>query len=182
MNSRDITDSFFWKDLGYIRSVLMHPVHLLCCTVLSSGKAAIRDFKPDVTIIDEAGQASETETIVAMNKGSKRVILIGDQSQLLPVCMSQNPELQKTLLGRIWTKSPELTSFLNVQYRMHPDIANFTNKVFYDNKIINGVTAENRSSNILLFKQHPLLIVHHKERESQYMKSYYSHHEIHLIA
>lgn len=104
---------------------------MICSTVSCSGKYALSSFVPDLTIIDEAGQASEADTIIAMNKGS-RVVLVGDQCQLLPVCTSQNPDLMKSMLAKVHFKSPELSSMLKIQYRMHPVLAEFTNKEFYN--------------------------------------------------
>lgn len=154
---------------------------MICCTVSNSGKSTLDQFNPDVTIIDEAGQAGEYDTVVAINKGSSRVVLFGDQCQLLPICISQNTELMKSMLAKVWNRSPELTHTLGIQYRMHPQIANFTNKYFYNNKIKNGVSAESRKSDVKLFSQSPIMIIGHNQMESRYENSYFSEHEAFLI-
>ena len=50
-------------------------------------------------IIDEAGQTSEADTIIALNKGAQKVILVGDHFQLSPTCISQNPALMQSLMA-----------------------------------------------------------------------------------
>ncbi len=46
----------------------------------------------------------------------------------------------------LMSKNPQYFTLLNTQYRMHPWISHFPNQQFYEGKLENGVTEENRKS------------------------------------
>ena len=136
------------------------------------------DFKFDTVIIDEAGKANITETLVPMELGRK-VILVGDQKQLPPYLDSEllDKEDNKSFPNSKFGKKYEIedirhateTSFfefltkrirekefpeenlemLNFQHRMHPTIGEFVSKSFYGGDLQMGHSTAN---NILPLK------------------------------
>lgn len=102
-----------------------------------SGNRYINDRRFDVCIIDEAAQALQPACWVAMLKADK-VILAGDPFQLPPTVKS--PEAMKGGLGRTLLdiaieKSADM-ALLNVQYRMHSAIMDFSNRWFYNSRLV----------------------------------------------
>ena len=71
--------------------------------------------------------------------GATQVILVGDHKQLGP-CVSTLAEeegLARSLFERLLQQG--VTShMLNVQYRMHPDIAKWPSHQYYQGKLMNG--------------------------------------------
>ncbi|KAL4232544.1 hypothetical protein ACF0H5_007236 [Mactra antiquata] len=100
-----------------------------------------------VAIIDEATQAIELETLIPLQYGVSKLILVGDPKQLPPTVVSQVATENKfdvSLFERLdsyfkysTSNVPNPVITLNVQYRMHPDIAAFPNLYIYDGKIEN---------------------------------------------
>lgn len=119
----------------------------------------------DLVIIDEAGHATFAETIIPMCF-AKKVILIGDNKQLPPIlgedlpCHQHMPDscfsgvndlkcdcwfeysLFSYLMEEKNLQIPRL--MLDTQFRMHPDIGTFISNAFYDGKLINGTSAQDR--------------------------------------
>lgn len=128
--------------------------------------------KFDTVIIDEAGKANITETLVPMELGRK-VILVGDQKQLPPYLDSElldkedsksfpNSKFGKKfqieeirhatetsffefLINRIKEKEfpEENLEMLNFQHRMHPTIGEFVSKSFYGGHLQMGNSTAN---------------------------------------
>ena len=71
---------------------------------------------------------------------------MGDHCQLGPVVMCNQAAksgLRQSLFGRL-VKLGIRPFRLEVQYRMHPAIAEFPSNYFYEGSLINGVRAEDR--------------------------------------
>ncbi len=88
-------------------------------------------------IMDEASQMTEPTALSALIKGDK-FILVGDHKQLPPVV--QSPRAQKgglsvSLFERLALRHPSSIHLLTDQYRMNEKLMDFSNKVFYDNKL-----------------------------------------------
>ncbi|VDP83096.1 unnamed protein product [Echinostoma caproni] len=111
-------------------------------------------------LIDECGQALEPECLIPINRNPSRLVLVGDQCQLGPVVLSQQAldagfdlslfeRLQ--LLGvplvrlEVSITIPILIINAIVLMSMHPELAKFSSRVFYDNRIQNGVSPSERS-------------------------------------
>ncbi|KAJ8713537.1 hypothetical protein PYW07_013907 [Mythimna separata] len=95
-------------------------------------------------IIDEAGQVIEPETLIPLTLDVTRLTLIGDPQQLPGFICSQRAKkhgLNESLFSRLsscsetWAGSSPVV-LLNQQYRMHPDIADYPSRAFYDGKIL----------------------------------------------
>ena len=94
----------------------------------------------DLCIVDEAAQATETEVLCALRLAPKRVVLVGDPQQLPATVFIDSPNLvllERSMFQRL-AEGGVLINFLNMQYRMHPTIAEFPSSYFYDNKLVNG--------------------------------------------
>lgn len=121
----------------------------------------------DTVILDEAGKANISETLTAVSR-AKKIILVGDHKQLPPYFDKERVEYFKTFskdyeerpkdheikqaLGASFFEylqqdgmlPPENKVLLSVQHRMHPDIGNFISQSFYDSELLNGErTVEN---------------------------------------
>lgn len=91
-------------------------------------------------IIDEAGQCCETETWLPLLLGINKLVLVGDHKQLPATVLSQTAQgknLHQSLFERlhhrmaIELQKTDKIHFLGEQYRMHPEIANWPSRHFY---------------------------------------------------
>ncbi|CAG7685552.1 unnamed protein product [Allacma fusca] len=104
--------------------------------------------KPKITacIIDEATQATEPESLSPLMLDVSKLFLVGDPMQLPATIISQEAAekyLGNSLFNRHYNfykkrfpNGPSPVMHLEVQYRMHPSIIDWPNKVFYDGKLI----------------------------------------------
>ncbi len=91
-------------------------------------------------VIDEASQSTEAETWVALQTKPKNLLLVGDPMQLPATVLSKTAAdagFQRSLMKRLMDCGYEY-SFLRTQYRMHPDICEFPNRAFYDERLENA--------------------------------------------
>lgn len=107
-------------------------------TLSSSASKLLNTTDFDVVLIDEASQALEVESWIGIRK-AKKLILAGDHLQLPPT-INQTGEGEKTLSMTLFERllkiyGDEWTTLLNVQYRMHRDIMDFSSKSFYNGLI-----------------------------------------------
>jgi len=94
--------------------------------------------------VDEATQALEPASWIVINR-AQRVVLCGDHKQLPPVVKSQEAirgKLEVSLFEKILFRLEKESSLklfpyklLNVQYRMHEEIMDFSNEFFYHNQL-----------------------------------------------
>ncbi|TPX45386.1 ribose-phosphate diphosphokinase [Synchytrium endobioticum] len=111
-------------------------------TLSGAASRVLQKEKFDTVVIDEASQALEPESWIAILK-AKRVILAGDHEQLPPTIKStpSNPSkpspLSKTLFDRMLEKyGDSVKRMLTIQYRMNQTIMKFSSSEFYENKLI----------------------------------------------
>lgn len=93
----------------------------------------------DYLFIDEAGQVSLADAI-AMSACAKNVVLLGDPSQLAQVSLGTHPmhaddSVLQHLLGEHHTVPSDRGLFLDVSYRMHPEICTFVSNAIYDGRL-----------------------------------------------
>ncbi|CAH1398076.1 unnamed protein product [Nezara viridula] len=95
-----------------------------------------------VCIIDEATQATEADSLLPLVYDVKNFILVGDPQQLPPFVASQTAKkfgLCQSLFARlykVWTGVPSSPVYmLTAQHRMHPEIAKFPSKAFYNGQL-----------------------------------------------
>ncbi len=114
-----------------------------------------RKFK--TAFIDEAAQALEPACWIPILK-SQRVIFAGDHCQLPPTIKSTDAAkkgLSKTLFEKGIQKHPERSTMLQVQYRMHQHIMEFSSHYFYHDELI----AHESVKHELLLHQQPVEFV-----------------------
>lgn len=121
----------------------------------------------DLVVLDEASQATEPLSWVALTR-AERAVFAGDTRQLPPTLYSKEAAadgLAVTLLERMETSLPaDLQTLLRVQYRMHETIMGFSSQQFYEGRLIAddtvkahlasglpGVTADDLTSLPLVF-------------------------------
>ena len=92
----------------------------------------------DVVIVDESSMATIPLTLVGVLSG-KRFILVGDHKQLPPIVTSRASKILKeeyeSLFRLLIERYPTKSVMLDVQYRSHPDIMEFSSIQFYNGKI-----------------------------------------------
>jgi DNA replication ATP-dependent helicase Dna2 len=94
-----------------------------------------------MAIIDEAGQLTEPLTLGLILR-ARRFVLIGDDRQLPPVVRTRG--LAHSMFERL-KKDADAVTLLETQYRMHPEIMDVANRLFYQGRLKAGVTADERT-------------------------------------
>ena len=109
----------------------------------------------DMVIIDEAAQALEASCWISLMRG-KRAVLAGDHKQLPPTIKSTMGEVKgglgKTLFERLMVSyekdkngsSGGCSKMLEVQYRMHKDIADWASTAMYHGKLLSHESVRSR--------------------------------------
>ena len=126
---------------------LLDEADVICttCSMAGAGMLARKQFK--ILVIDEAAACTETELISPLNKGVKKLVMIGDFQQLPPVIKSQTAAengLERSMMERLVSLGNHYV-LLKTQYRMHPLLSRFPNKQFYGGLINDGVTEQDRA-------------------------------------
>ena len=109
----------------------------IICTLVGAAHPLLENRNFRTCIIDEAAQALEPACWIPISKAS-RIVLAGDPFQLPPTV--KNPDAAKkglstTLIERCLELLPDHVHLLQVQYRMHQAIMNFSNQYFYDSAL-----------------------------------------------
>lgn len=94
----------------------------------------------DYLFIDEAGQMSLADAI-AVASSAKNVILLGDPLQLAQVSQGSHPlraadSVLDHVLGSGHTIAPDRGIFLNLTYRLQPEICDFISESMYDGRLL----------------------------------------------
>lgn len=162
---------FDWKKSLEERQQSLYPLLLNSVNVVGATCIGVntnvefKDIEFDTVIIDEAGQITLFDVLVPISR-AKKVILIGDHKQLPPVSEKKLAEgieeedgfnnlipiykdfeelMGKSLFESLYYNAPEEHKvMLDTQYRMHPVIADFISKEFYDNKYKSGLKETQR--------------------------------------
>ncbi|MDE2292828.1 MAG: AAA family ATPase [Elusimicrobia bacterium] len=130
-----------WKEARRLEDAIGRRIALSAQVVLAThGGLSSRQLKGDfdLALLDEASQAPEPLSWVALTRAS-RAVLAGDARQLPPTLFSREAAekgLAVTLLERLEKTLPEgLQTLLRVQYRMHEAIMGFSSREFYGGKL-----------------------------------------------
>jgi regulator of nonsense transcripts 1 len=147
------------------------------CTGAALGLLKNEHF--DVVIMDEASQLTEPATLVPLVKECSRAILVGDHVQLRAT-VQQNAVLTGydiSLFERHYKLPPRedvARVMLNMQYRMHRSICDFSSSEFYDGKLHTAVAEYARPLSCSLFpwpKKNRMVWVECPESEELYCQS-----------
>jgi predicted RecB family nuclease len=103
-----------------------------------------REF--DYIFIDEAGQVSIADALIASIAG-KNVVLLGDPLQLPQVTKGTHPagtdlSILEHLLGGDRTIPPDRGVFLDTTYRLHPALSRFISENVYESRLHNAPSTE----------------------------------------
>jgi len=108
---------------------------VLCATTTGLDENLLGDRRFDLVVIDEACQTAEPGCWIAINRAD-RVVLAGDHRQLPPTVLSTEAQRQGyglSLFERLAEHDAQtLLRRLDIQYRMHAAIMDFSSLEFYD--------------------------------------------------
>ena len=126
-----------------LRLKVLNEAQVVCCTLSASGHEVISRIEGDfeMVIIDEACQAIELSSLIPLQYGCRRAVLVGDPNQLPPTVISQMAvtfAYEQSLFQRLQKIDPSAVQLLSLQYRMHPDISAFPSSYFYGGRLANG--------------------------------------------
>lgn len=111
---------------------------VFCTTATGASSEDLKQLEFDYVIIDEAAQILLPICFLALRKG-KSFILAGDHLQLSPTIFSKEAAkkgLEQSIFERWIHDYHQNSVLLNLQYRMHQDIAGFSSKYFYNNEVM----------------------------------------------
>ena len=117
----------------HITEDLLDRAQVIACTLVGSTHSLVNDRIFKTVFIDEASQALEAAAWIAIRK-SYRVVMAGDHLQLPPTVKSLKAAkegLENTLFEKAM-KIPPASVMLETQYRMHPQIMQFSSDYFYN--------------------------------------------------
>lgn len=153
---------------------------ILAATVQGSDSLKVHELKADgqsdfdTVIVDEAARANPLDLFIAISKGRRRIILVGDHRQLPHML---EPDLEKELMSVVskdfgeeaFSDAMEKSLFerlfkhllkqegldgnkrtitLNQQYRMHPVIGDFVSNAFYERHLDTKIKSETDAGNL----------------------------------
>ncbi|XP_015608745.1 DNA-binding protein SMUBP-2 [Cephus cinctus] len=136
-------DKEYWNRSNRLMSDILRRHSVVLCTLNSAtpGENVLRHVPKDyfnVIIVDEASQALEASTWIALPNAEK-AILVGDFNQLPPVVMCKTAAdrgLNVSLMERAVKKlSNEAFRSLCLQFRMNKEIMSWSNEQFYKNNL-----------------------------------------------
>ncbi len=122
------------------------------CTTTGAAKydRLIRAFKPDVILVEEAGEILESHILTALVPTVRQLVLIGDHKQLRPkinnyalsVEKGEGFDLNCSLFERLINQGA-LHATLHKQHRMAPDISVFARELTYPD-LLDGAKTSGR--------------------------------------
>ena len=137
------------KRLYMAKSTLVNKIiaqaQIICTTNITAGGRQLKSVKEIPTVImDESTQSSEATTLVPLSlPGIKSFLFVGDEKQLSS--FSNIPQLEMSLFERILlNKTCGDPQMLDTQYRMHPQISEFSIHHVYNDKLLDGVTKKQK--------------------------------------
>ncbi|KAK1478879.1 ATPase [Colletotrichum tamarilloi] len=118
----------------------MQTKRVIGCTTTAAAmyKSLIKAAKPDVVLVEEAGEILEAHVLTALHSDTKQLLLIGDHKQLRPkinnyalsVEKGDGFDLNRSLFERLILQEHDHVT-LRKQHRMHPDISDLVRKMTY---------------------------------------------------
>lgn len=114
---------------------ILDSADILCATTTGLDSQVLGQRRFDLAVIDEACQSTEPGCWIPLLR-CQRVVLAGDHCQLPPTVL--DPEAAEQGLGislferLVVLHGPAVTRRLNMQYRMHEAIMEFSSLEFYD--------------------------------------------------
>ena len=160
--------------LDTIELEILREHDVICTTCCVAGDERLRGIVEhiDTVLIDESTQAEEPECLVALMNSVRQLFLVGDHCQLGPVLNSREARkngLQLPMFSRLLQLGHE-PNRLQIQYRMHPALSEFSSNVFYDGLLLDGVSSGERQFENLqpmwFKKDKPMMFIQSDGKES----------------
>jgi superfamily I DNA and/or RNA helicase len=133
-----------------LEASFLNEAEIVFTTLNSSGRQVFQKLMHgfDTVLVDEAGQATELETLIPLQLGCTRAVLVGDPNQLPATVLSREAaalNLQRSLFERLQAVGvPAL--MLTEQYRMHPDVRSFPSSFFYQGRLTDSACVSARAT------------------------------------
>ena len=127
-------------------ATVLNEAEVICATTIGCGHRLLQSRKFPIVLMDEATQASEPSSLVPIVKGCRQLVLVGDHQQLPPTVISRKAEsggLNRSLFERLISCGLN-SMMLTTQYRMHPVLREFPSARFYENRLEDGCTSDQR--------------------------------------
>lgn len=122
------------------RCTFLQTKRVIGCTTTGAAKykSLIKAAKPDVVLVEEAGELLEAHVLTALHPATQKLILIGDHKQLRPkinnyalsVEKGAGFDLNRSLFERLIVQGYDHAT-LRKQHRMHPTISHFVKEMTY---------------------------------------------------
>lgn len=131
------------------RSSMLGKCRVVGVTTASCGNEAMKGMTFAVVVLDECSQMTEPSSLLAMTRfGCRALVAVGDPKQLPPVLESSRGggdggPLAKAMFVRL-SEAGHKSVLLRAQYRLHPKLAAVPNDCFYDGKLVDGCSEEQR--------------------------------------
>jgi senataxin len=131
-----------------IQKRLVNDSEIIFTTLSSAGSERLEKYKGQFAclIVDEAGQCTEPNLLIALQLNIPKVLLIGDPCQLPATTFS--PDSNITLFNRSMFErmidGGLRPYFLDIQYRMTPQIRYFPSKCFYNARLTDDYSVRTR--------------------------------------
>ncbi|CAD8048209.1 unnamed protein product [Paramecium primaurelia] len=127
------------QDTDKVKKEILNQAKVIFGTLSSSGSNVLAqsELKFDTVIIDEAAQAVEISTLIPLQYGCRRLILIGDPNQLPATIFSSicgKYKYDQSLFERLQKQGANV-HLLKTQYRMHAKISKFISTTFYGSEL-----------------------------------------------
>ena len=117
------------------KAFVLNQAKIIYTTLSCASYPFLEKFRGKETLlIDEAAQAIEISTITTFRGTCEKIILIGDVQQLPATVFSQSSAdlyFERSLFKRLQQQNFPI-HFLEMQYRMHPQISSFISRKFYN--------------------------------------------------
>jgi hypothetical protein len=162
---RKVESEHYYQTARKIQLDYISSADIVFCTLSYTGMQGMKEsgLKFHAVIVDEAAQVFEPSLLIPLNNFViQHVILVGDPKQLPPLLHSEQLQRHRVgvLMERLMSQNDIIYVELNVQYRMHPDIAEIPNRLFYGGRIRNETALESRSCALSRLDEHETLKYH----------------------
>lgn len=130
-----------------IRHSLFDNARVIASTLAGAAHPLLSGQHYHTLFIDEAAQALEAASWIAMQKAD-RVVFAGDHRQLPPTVKSraaQTGGLAESLMETVVQTQPEMVRLLTVQYRMNEALMRFSSEWFYEGRLEAAPEVRHRS-------------------------------------
>ena len=124
-------------DRATLERAVLAEAELVFCTTSAAADPRLEAIGFETAVFDEAAQAGELATLVPLQHGARRVVLVGDPQQLPATVLSQEAKqrgLGRSLFERLQCAGHPVT-MLRTQFRMHAAIRAFPSRHFYDDRL-----------------------------------------------